>query len=379
MRIGIDIRPLGSASGGRGVGTYIRGLLSGLERELEARGADRRDDVVLFSHRQDERLEPPTRFKAVRLSRPRRGITLWDQIAWPLLLSRRRIAVFHSPFYAVPRWRPSGCRVVQTIHDLTPLKLPGSVPARAARVFRANFQLARAADRIIVPSETTRGDVADMLGIALDRVTVVPEACDITPAEIAAADQALPRTLARLGLQQPYLIHSGGHDMVKNLTGVINAFAALAVAGRDLMLVIAGAHGPLTPSLIAACARLGVLDRVRLPGFVPRADLIALYRGASALVYPSLAEGFGLPLLEAMTCGLPVVASRAGALREVGGEACVYADSVDPASIAAACARVLDDDDLAADLSRRGRERAAGYSWRTAARRTLEVYEEAAA
>src|SRR5262245_38490473 len=233
MRIGIDIRPLGSASGGRGVGTYIRGLLSGLAGELEDRGSGRGDDVVLFAHQRDGRVEAPARFASVALSRPRRGITLWDQIAWPLLLSRRRIAVFHSPFYAVPRWRPASCRVVQTIHDLTPLKLPGSVPPRAARVFRANFRLARAADRIIVHSETTRADVIERLGIPEERVTVVPEACDFTPEEIAAADAALPSMLARFGLTRPYLLHAGGHDMVKNLPAVVSAFGALSAAGRD--------------------------------------------------------------------------------------------------------------------------------------------------
>ncbi len=379
MRIGIDIRALGSASAGRGVGTYIRGLLGGLAGEIEEAGAQRSQDVVLFAHQRDGVLSSAGRFESVALSRPRRGITLWDQIAWPLLLSRRRIAVFHSPFYAVPRLRPSGCRVVQTIHDLTPLKRPGSVPPRAARIFRANFQLARTADRIIAPSEATRADVIQMLGIDAGRVQVVPEACDITDAEIAAADEALPRTLARLGLRRPYLIHSGGHDMIKNLSGVVAAFSMLAASRRELMLVIAGAHGPGSAALIARSARLGVLDRVRMPGYIPRADLIVLYRGASALVYPSWMEGFGLPLLEAMTCGLPVVASRAAALQEVGGDACLYADAVDPASIAAACARILDEPDLAADLARRGRARAAGYSWRHAARRTLEIYEEAAA
>ncbi len=373
MRIGIDIRALGGASGRRGVGTYIRGLLGGLAREIE--GADHQ--IILFTSRP---LEQPAGngFTQVSLRRPARGITLWDQVAWPPLISRRKLAIFHSPFYAIPRIRSRRCRVVQTIHDLTPLKFPGAVSRHNARIFRVNFSLARSADRIIVPSRATRDDVESLLEIPRERITVIEEATDVTAGEVEAAGARLPELLGRLRISGSYLLHTGGHDIVKNLPGTLEAFAEIA-ARRDIRLVIVGEHGTGTASAIQRAAMRGLLDRVILPGYVPRPDLIALYRGAAALVYPSFAEGFGLPVLEAMACGTPVVTARAGALPEVGGDACLYADPSRPETIAAAIESILDDPARAADLSRQGRERAARFTWREAARRTLSVYEDAAA
>jgi len=147
---------------------------------------------------------------------------------------------------------------------------------------------------------------------------------------------------------------------------------------RDLDLVITGEHGPDTGVLIGRIAAAGLLDRARLPGFVPRSDLIALYRGAAALVYPSLAEGFGLPVIEAMTCGVPVIAASSGALPEVGGDACLYVRAGDAEMLAGTIASLLDDAGRASRLSREGMARASRFSWRETARRTFQVYREVA-
>ena len=374
MRIGIDIRALGSASGRRGVGTYIRGLISGLAETI----SETRADVLLFSDRSGEGLPAPAPLKGIRLSRPRRAITFWDQLAWPPLLARRRVTVFHSPFYAIPRMRPSRCSVVQTIHDLTPLKFQGCVTPHNARIFRINFSLARSADCIIVPSEATRGDVETLLRIPADRITVIPEATDITPEDISSAERGWPVVADRLGIKRRFLLHTGGHDKVKNLPRLLDAFAALVRGGRDLSLVIVGAHTQETGAIIGRAAMQGLLDRVILPGFVSRSDLVALYRRTDALVYPSFAEGFGLPVLDAMACGAPVVTANTGALPEVGGDACLYVDPADTQAIVSVVARVLDEPGLASDLSRRGRHRAAQFSWRETARQTLAAYRKVA-
>ena len=377
LRIGIDIRPLGTASGRRGIGSYIRGLLGGLAEETR----DGRADILLFGHQEETSEGLPASLTRVRLRRPRRGIILWDQAAWLPLLARRRVSVFHSPFYAVPWLSPRRCRIVQTVHDLTPLKIPGCVSSRDERVFRANFKLARRADRIIVPSEATRTDVIELLDVRAEALVVIPEACDVTPDELVTAREELPTVLAKLGIPESrrYLLHTGGHDRVKNLPRLLDAFATLRGQGRRIDLVVSGEHGPDTSGIIGQAAARGLLDGIRFPGHLPRRDLIALYVGAAALVYPSLAEGFGLPVMEAMACGTPVVASSAGSLPEVGGDACLFVSPDDAEEMASAIASILDDDAHAAELSCRGRERAATFSWRETARRTLAVYREVAA
>lgn len=376
LRIGIDIRPLAGASGRRGVGTYVRGLLSGLDGLSGGEGAE----IVLFGNGLEPKGSIPASMRCVRLRRPRRGITLWDQAAWFPVMARRRLSVLHSPFYAVPWLRPRGCRVVQTVHDLTPLAIEGSVSARNERIFRANFRLARTADRVIVPSQATMRDVAGMLGIRKENIVVIHEACDIGPEDIARADAAAAAVRARLGLTgRRYLLHTGGHDRVKNLARLLEAFAPLARASSDLDLVITGEHSAETGRLIRGAAAIGLLARVRLPGWIPRDDLIALYRGASVLVYPSLAEGFGIPLMEAMACGTPAVAAASGALPEVAGDACLLVAPEDAPAISAAISGILGDPGLAQKLSHLGRARAAQFSWRETARRTLEVYREVAA
>ena len=379
LRVGIDIRPLGGASGRRGVGSYIRGLLSEM---TSADGASGGIELVLFGSGAEggdglpDEVDGVTR---VRLRRPRRAITFWDQAAWFPTLASRRLAVFHSPFYAIPWLRPRRCRVVQTIHDVTPVKYPGTVSTRNERIFRMNFRLARSADRIIVPSEATRRDVVALLSIPDETCVVIPEGCDIAARDIEAADAALPAVRGRLGLSdRRYLLHTGGHDRVKNLGRLIEAFSIIAPRIPDLALVLTGEHGTGTAVLMQAVARCGLIDRVRLPGWIPRTDLHALYRGATSVVYPSISEGFGLPVVEAMTCGTPVVASYAGALPEVAGDACLLVDPGDARGIAAAVLRVLEEPERASEMARRGRERAAGFSWRAAARRTLDLYREMA-
>lgn len=376
FRVGIDIRPLAGASGRRGVGAYVRGLLAGLDALPDRDGAE----ILLFGNGLEPDAAIPASMRRVRLLRPRRGITLWDQAAWFPVMALRRLSVLHSPFYAVPWLRPRGCRVVQTVHDLTPLAIAGSVSPRNEKIFRANFRLTRTADKVIVPSQATSRDVTGMLGIRAENIVVIYEACDIAPADIARADQALDAVKARLGLSgRRYLLHTGGHDRVKNLAKLLEAFASLARTQPDLDLVITGEHSVETGRLIRGAAAIGLLPRVRLPGWVPREDLIALYRGAAVLVYPSLAEGFGIPLMEAMACGTPAVAAAVGALPEVAGDACVLVAPGDAPAIAGAILSILSDPALAERLSRLGKERAAQFTWRETARRTLEVYREVAA
>jgi glycosyltransferase involved in cell wall biosynthesis len=376
VRVGIDLRPLETASGRRGVGTYLDGLVSALIRE------DRREEIVLFHSDgapPDSRMGlPAPGVHTAALTRPKRATTLWDQIAWPPTLSRWKVDVFHSPFWTVPVLVASRHALVQTIHDLSPLKIRGSVSLKNRMIFRANFACARLARRIIVPSRATAEDAVALAGIAAERIRPVPEGVSLGEDLLRLAQEVLPSLRGRLGIPGRYLLHTGGHDPVKDLGTAIRATARLAAEGHDLKLVVTGEAGPSTGSLRRMAASAGLGDRLVLPGFLARSDLVALYRGAAALIYPSLNEGFGLPVVEAMACGTPVVAARAGALPEVGGDACRYGEPGDAASFAATVAEILTDDALARRLSEAGRVRAARFTWQAAARGTLQVYREAA-
>jgi len=358
------------------VGTYVRGLVGAL---LDARGGD---DFVLF-HREGALLPGEWRLpregaSPAALTRPRRGVTLWDQFAWPRTIARHDVAVFHSPFWTLPIAAASACALVQTLHDLTPVKLAHSVSLRNEMIFRANFACARFARRVIVPSRSTLADAVSLGGIRLERIRAIPEGIDLPPALLAAADQALPALRLRLKLGGRYLLHTGGQDPVKNLEAAQAAAAALVRRGLDLLLVVTGEVGRSGEEMRRRAAAMGIGDRLVMTGYLERLDLVALYRGASALLYPSINEGFGLPLLEAMACGTPVVAARAGALPEVGGGACLYAEPGDVEALASAAGSILADEELARRLSGEGRARAASFTWAEAARRTLEVYHEAA-
>ncbi len=314
----------------------------------------------------------------VALTRPRRAVTLWDQVAWPATLARARVDVFHSAFWTLPVLAASRWALVQTIHDLTPVKLRGSVSLKNEMIFRANFACARLARRVIVPSRATMGDAVALAGIPSGRIRVVPEGVDVSAGFLAEAEKELPSVRRRLDLGGRYVLHSGGQDPVKNLGVAVEAVARLAERGFDLRLVVTGEEGAATPRARAAARACGIGERMIFSGFVDRLRLTSLYRGAAALLYPSRNEGFGLPVLEAMACGTPVVAARAGALPEVGGDACLYAAPDDVEGFAAALLAILEDDALARRLSESGRARAARFTWGEAARRTLAVYREAA-
>jgi alpha-1,3-rhamnosyl/mannosyltransferase len=395
VRIGFDARCLQTASAGGGIGRYARGLAETLPAVLPPGG-----ELLLYlsSYGADPGLPARPGVRVERRRRPARGLTLWDPVLWPARFRRDGIDLFHSPFYGIPAraGRPGDARTVLTVHDLIPLRYPEAVTPRQRAVFARTYRTSLSADRVIVPSRATREDLVERIGVDRARIAVIPlglsapfsgEAAGETTAE---ARRALgQKARERLTRGRPYLLHVGGFDPLKNLEQLIEAFARLLAESapgadaRNLCLVIAGEPGSRAKGAAVreAIERRGVGQQVVLPGRLTDEKLRDALFGAELFVFPSRSEGFGLPPLEAMACGCPVVASDGGSLAEVLEDAAlIVREPGTPAfasQFAAAIARLLDDSALRARLVEAGRARAARLTWDEAARRTAQVYLEA--
>ena len=275
---------------------------------------------------------------------------LWEQAGLPRALRRHGAAVVHVPNCFLPLRRP--CPGVVTVHDLAWEEHPEDfAPATRWKYRTFAPRAARSAERVICPSAFTRDDVVRRYGVSEERVRVIAEA-----PSLAVGDAQPP--------PGPYILAVGDLRRKKNFGRLVEAFTRMRAGGLPHRLVIAGRDAGEGGRLRAA--------GVELPGYVPEERLDALMRGADLLVHPSLYEGFGLVIVEAMVRGIPVAAARATALPETGGDAALYFDPLDVADIQAVMERALADD----ALGERGRAHAAALSWDAAAARTADVYRE---
>jgi glycosyltransferase involved in cell wall biosynthesis len=293
------------------------------------------------------------------LERGRHGPELlWEQVALPRTLRRERAAAVHAPNCFLPLRRP--CPGIVTFHDLAFEAYPEDFPRRTRWKYRAIApRAARSAERVICVSAFTRDDLCARYGTDPGKIRVIP----LAPA-LAEGDAEPPEGL--------YLLAVGDLRQKKNLVRLVEAFKRLHDEGVPHRLVLAGLDAGEGPRVREAAAGAPV----ELRGYVTDDGLDALMRGADLVVHPSVYEGFGLVLVEAMARGCPVVAARTTALPETGGEAAEYFDPLDPDDIAAAIRRVLEDSELRERLIEAGRGRAASLSWEQTAERTADVYRE---
>jgi glycosyltransferase involved in cell wall biosynthesis len=281
--------------------------------------------------------------------------------------------VLHSTHHTLPL-RDIAARRVVTIHDVTFFRIPHRYPA-ARRIYMQTLtrMSARVADAIIVPSCTVRDDTAALLGVDPGKIAAIYE---------AASEQYMPVDLARArdvawryGIAGAYVLSVGSLEPGKNRARLIRAMRLLRDEGIDAVLVIAGQPAWKYEEDLALIDDLDMRDRVIMPGYVAAEDLPALYSGATAVALPSLYEGFGLPVLEAMACGAPVLTSNVSATAEVAGDAALLVDPHSLDGIRDGLRVLLADGDLRADLAKRGLARAAEFSWDRAAADTRAVYE----
>ena len=322
---------------------------------------------LLDRRRLDRRLTRlPTERPAVRIA--------WEQLALPVELARGRAALLHALGFVSPfAWR--GPTVV-TAYDLSFLRFP-ELFNRGNRLYLGRFAppSLRRADRVIAISEHTRQDVIHLCGVAPERVTTVHLAADerFRPADPGA----VARFRARPEVPDRYILYMGTLEPRKNVSTLVRAYAELRRSGIvDCALVVAGARGWQFEPIFALVRHLGLEGHVLFPGFVKAEDQALWYTAADIFAYPSLYEGFGLPLLEAMACGTPVVASNSSSLPEVVGGTGLLVEPTDVGGLASALRDLLENDSLRGRLRESGLARARTFSWRKMAEETACVYDE---
>ncbi len=368
VRIGIDARKLHDF----GIGTYIRNLLRELAR------IDHDTEFVLLSRAAD-------RNELTALGRNFRAVTetagnysVAEQIKIPLALKRERVDLFHAPHYVLPPL--VSCRSVVTIHDCIHLMFPQYLPTRGAKTYaKVSIAMAtRRATRVMTVSETSKRDIMNLFGTDASKIDVIYNSYDERFA-VAPGDEEISRVRERYQLHEDFILYAGNVKPHKNLERLIEAFHLVRERGLDhVKLVMIGDDISKYAALRRAVHQHQLHPYVRFLGYLPEGTLAAMYRLASVFVFPSLYEGFGLPPLEAMASGTPVVTSNVSSLPEVAGHAALLVDPHDPSAIADAICRVLTDDALAADLRTRGLARARQFSWEASVRRVREIYGEVA-
>lgn len=377
MRIGIDYRPTQVLKQRyRGVGRYVRSLVKALA------SVDTANQYLLYVNR-TQSIDEPLACKNVAFWP---NIFPWDfalrnrlmewQLCLPYDLQRGALDLFHFTFpQDVPFQHP--VRFVVTIHDLISL------------IFREHYRhnrlrplydymwtrAAKSAEMIITVSQNSRKDIIEVLQIPDERIRVIYEAADpvFRPVENREEVEGLKEGLSLTN----YILYVGGMEPRKNLVCLLKAFKQLPKdLGNSFRLVIAGRPDQFFAELQREVERQGLSGKVSFTGFITGERLVLLYNGASVLVLPSLYEGFGFPLLEAMACGTPVICARSASVPEIAEDAALYFDPKDANELTDALSKVLEDPSLAAGLREKGFQQAARFSWEKTARETLEVYKE---
>ncbi len=364
MLIAIDASTISTQGGPR---TYVLGLLDALFR------VDLENDYIIF-YNDPIHLGRYPRAREIVLPGKNPLARLWrEHVLLPLTCRRERVDLLHCPKSAIPYFSP--CPTVVTLHDLIPLRHPETEKFVAQLYWRLQIPIAaRRSSFIITDSEHAREEIMADFRVAPERIKAIK--LGFNPAMLENRNSVDGKAVRnRYGLPEGYILYVGTIQPRKNIDTLIEAYARLRSDRENLpRLVVVGRKGWLYARLFASIDRLGIADEVIFTGFVPDEDLPYIYDGASVFAYLSFFEGFGLPPLEAMACGIPVVTSNTTSLPEVVGDAGITVPPADTEQVAAALARILDDPELAVALGKRGKERSGLFSWDAAARQTLTIY-----
>ncbi|GAK56335.1 mannosyltransferase B [Candidatus Vecturithrix granuli] len=371
MNVGIDARLLHSTTG---IGRYTRSLVF----EYTQREYFQNDRLVLFS---DAPVPPEQQIISdnveVVISCCQHRI-LWTNWYLPPLLQRHKIDVYHGVCnFELPIRKV--CRYVVTIHDLVPLFFPELVPQKHLLFFRLFMKrVAHTADLIITDSEHSKKDIIQFLKVPEKKIRVIYLGYQQQYHRIQE-QQRISEVLARYRIRQPYLLFVGVIEPKKNLERLVEAYSLLqknAAISKEMQLVIAGGEGWFSERLYRKVKDCKLEQQIVFPGYIPDECLPTLYSGAELFVFPSIYEGFGLPVLEAMSYRVPVVTSNVSSLPEIAGEAGVLIDPHQPDAIARGILKVLSDRQLQEQMREKGYRQAQRFSWERTAQETYQVYRE---
>lgn len=382
MHVGINAQLLSFSQNYRngGISRYIRYLLTGIAQ------APGDHTYTIFVHGPDvvEQLglqHPQLTFLATSGPQERPAARIaWEQLTLPSLVRQRGIQVLHSPANVLPELLPRSCASVVTLHDLAFLRMP-QVLTRARRIYHRAFTVRslRRAARIITVSESTANDVNELLGIAHQRMTTIYPCIDERFTRPVAEDELQAFRLHQ-GLSDGFLLYLGTLEPRKNIPALLEAYARLRqLSGTRVKLVLAGGKGWLYDAIFARVQQLNLQADVYFPGFVSDAEQPLWYRAAAAFVYPSLYEGFGLPVAEALACGTPVVTSTVSSLPEAGAGLALTVDPRDVPALALALQKALYDTSWRESCRAGASTVFERFSLATLTRQTLAAYEQAVA
>jgi glycosyltransferase involved in cell wall biosynthesis len=361
MRIGIDARMIDNT----GIGRYLRNLLIHLAR------IDTQNEYIISLNKENTQpvTQPNVQFVPLAISVPL--YSLREQYWLPFEIRKRRLDLVHYPNFDIPLIQSSP--YIVTIHDLIYYLYPDQCPSRLAHYY-ARFMLRYAtkhAHIIITDSHYSKQDLMKYFQIPEHKIQVIFPAADISATHLPER----PFHKAKYGIVQPYILYVGKHHPYKNILTLLRAYVADPEIYDRFQLVIAGKRDARRQELYETAERLDPRKKIIFTDFVEEAELFDLYREAHLFVFPSLYEGFGLPPLEAMACGVPVITSNAASLPEVVGDAAILFDPLNVRELAAAMRAVLTNPELWNSLHHKGLQRAQQFSWETAATQLLQIYQ----
>ncbi|MBI5033444.1 MAG: glycosyltransferase family 4 protein [Chloroflexi bacterium] len=368
MHIGIDATALPERL--FGAGNYIVNLIAALSR------LDTPNEYVVFVKPFHASLfKTLQRARTIQVALPMRTLRIaWEQTALPILARQYKLDVLHSPHYSLPLAAP--CATVVTFHDMTFFLYPQAHLLYKRIFFRTMIPLAaRRATSIIAISESTRQDILRLLKTPSEKVNQVSYGIS-SQFHLTENCNRLDEARHKYNLPAEFALYVGNLEPRKNLPILLQAFARLVHQGLPHSLVLVGSRGWKDDAVFTTLSELGISDRVHFLGYVTQDELPLIYQASRVFVYPSLYEGFGLPVLEAMACGTPVITSNVSSMPEVAGDAglLINPNSIDELTVA--LQRALTDSELRVTLAQKGLKRAQSFSWERTARETLAVYEQ---